>query len=120
MSLRHLRAGTALALILLAAQTAMPARAATSPASDAATANTVRIDNFSFSPKTLTVTAGTTVTWVNRDDEPHTVTSGDEPRTLGSAALDTDERFTYTFAKPGTYPYFCKIHPHMTGVIVVK
>lgn len=89
------------------------------PAS-AADADTVHIDNFTFSPATLTVKAGTRVTWTNRDDEPHTVTSASNPRVFASGALDTDGSFAFTFDKPGTYPYFCAIHPHMTGVIVVK
>ncbi|VVD68699.1 putative Amicyanin precursor [Pandoraea aquatica] len=80
----------------------------------------VHIDNFTFSPATLTVKAGTRVTWTNRDDEPHTVTSSSNPRTFASGALDTDGTFAFTFDKPGTYPYYCAIHPHMTGVIVVK
>jgi len=80
----------------------------------------VHIDNFTFSPATLTVKAGTRVTWTNRDDEPHTVTSSSNPRSFASGALDTDGTFAFTFDKPGTYPYYCAIHPHMTGVIVVK
>ncbi|WP_082117914.1 cupredoxin family copper-binding protein [Pandoraea apista] len=83
-------------------------------------ANAVHIDNFTFSPATLTVRAGTRVTWTNHDDEPHTVTSSGNPRAFASGALDTDGTFSFTFDKPGTYPYYCVIHPHMTGVIVVK
>lgn len=86
----------------------------------AADSAAVHIDNFTFSPATLTVKAGTRVTWTNRDDEPHTVTSTASPRAFASAALDTDGTFAFTFDKPGTYSYFCAIHPHMTGVIVVK
>jgi len=77
----------------------------------------VRIDNFSFGPATITVDKGTTVTWTNRDDIPHTVVSDG---TFKSKAMDTDEKFSYTFAKPGTYSYFCSIHPKMTGKVVVK
>ncbi|AKC72539.1 hypothetical protein MB84_17845 [Pandoraea oxalativorans] len=80
----------------------------------------VHIDNFTFSPATLTVKAGARVTWTNRDDEPHTVTSSSNPRSFASGALDTDGTFAFTFDKPGMYPYFCAIRPHMTGVIVVK
>jgi len=87
---------------------------------NAADADTVHIDNFTFSPATLTVHAGTRVTWTNRDDEPHTVTSSGSPRAFASGALDTGGSFAFTFDKPGTYPYYCAIHPHMTGVIVVK
>ncbi len=78
----------------------------------------VGIDNFNFSPKSLTVPVGATVTWTNHDDVPHTVTSRDKKFT--SQAIDTDERFTFTFAEAGTYAYFCAIHPIMTAEIVVK
>ena len=78
----------------------------------------VKIDNFSFGPVLLTVALGTTVTWTNRDDIPHTIIADD--KTFKSKALDTDETFSYTFDKPGTYAYFCSIHPHMTGKVVVK
>lgn len=78
----------------------------------------VKIDNFSFGPATLTVVAGTTVTWTNRDDIPHTVVSDD--KVFKSKVLDTDEKFSFTFTKPGTYPYFCSIHPKMTGKVVVQ
>ena len=78
----------------------------------------VKIDNFSFVPPVLTVTAGTTVTWTNRDDIPHTVVSNDG--VFKSKVRDTDETFSYTFDKPGTYPYFCSIHPKMTGKVVVQ
>ena len=83
-------------------------------------ANMVQIDNFSFSPQTLTVPAGTTVTWVNHDEEPHTVTSDASPRVFNSSPRDTGEKFSFTFATRGTYKYFCAIHPHMVGVVVVK
>ena len=79
----------------------------------------VKIDNFSFSPNPLTVPTGTTVQWVNRDDIPHTVVS-DDKTTFKSKALDTDDNFSYTFIKPGTYSYFCSIHPKMTGKVVVQ
>lgn len=78
----------------------------------------VGIDNFNFMPKSLAVPVGTTVTWTNHDDVPHTVTSRDKNFT--SPALDTDEHFSFTFAEPGTYAYFCAIHPIMTAEIVVK
>ena len=80
----------------------------------------VKIDNFSFAPTTLTVGVGTTVTWTNRDDIPHTVVSTEEPKAFKSKVLDTDEKFSYTFTKAGTYPYFCSVHPKMTGTVVVK
>ena len=79
----------------------------------------VKIDNFTFEPPTLTVAAGTTVQWVNRDDIPHTVVS-DDKTTFKSKALDTDDNYSYTFTKAGTYNYFCSIHPKMTGKVVVQ
>jgi len=83
----------------------------------AAAAQEVKIDNFSFGPATLAVAAGTTVTWTNGDDIPHNVVSDG---TFKSKVMDTDEKFSYTFAKPGTYNYFCSIHPKMIGKVVVK
>lgn len=79
---------------------------------------TIKIGNFVFSPQTLTVKAGTKVTWVNEDDIPHTVASTTQG--LRSKALDTDDTFSFTFTTPGTYKYFCGLHPHMTGSIVVE
>jgi len=81
-------------------------------------ANAVTIDNFSFGPETLSVPVGTTVTWVNRDDIPHTSVSTDG--LFKSKVMDTDEKFSYTFSKAGTYPYYCTIHPKMTGKVVVQ
>lgn len=102
---------------------AAPAYAADSqePSQVAATApDTVTIDNFAFAPAMLTVAPGTKVTWDNKDEEPHTVTSADGGQTFKSPALDTDDKFSFTFDKSGTYKYFCSIHPHMVGTIVVK
>jgi plastocyanin len=78
----------------------------------------VKIDDFHYTPATLLVTPGTTVTWTNDDDSPHSVREKDGK--FKSAALDTDETFSQTFAAPGDYEYFCSIHPYMTGKIVVK
>jgi plastocyanin len=78
----------------------------------------VKIDNFSFTPATITVPTGTEVTWTNRDDIPHTVVS--EDHSMKSKALDTDEKFSFTFTKPGTYAYFCSLHPKMKGTVVVQ
>ena len=78
----------------------------------------VKIDNFSFGPSTITVPAGSTVTWVNRDDIPHTVVSDD--KAFKSKALDTDDKFSYTFTKAETYGYFCSLHPKMTGKVIVQ
>ena len=80
--------------------------------------NEVVIDNFSFRPDKLTVHVGATVTWINRDDVPHTVASTDK-KTIVSPALDTDEKFSYTFTIAGTNDYFCTVHPHMKGSIIV-
>ena len=80
----------------------------------------VKIDNFSFGPTTLTIPVGTTVTWINRDDIPHTVVSSDDPKVFKSKVLDTDEKFSFTFTKAGTYPYFCSVHPKMTGKVIVQ
>ncbi len=80
--------------------------------------NQVVVENFSFQPGTLTVAPGTTVTWVNHDDEPHTVNENN--KTFKSGTLDTDGKFSYKFTSPGTYSYFCSLHPRMTGQIIVK
>ena len=96
-----------------------PAFAATG--SDAQTAKAqVMIDNFSFSPAEITVARGTRVTWTNRDDIPHTVTSRDEPHAMKSPALDTDDSYAVTLDTPGAYHYFCALHPHMQGTVVVR
>ncbi len=86
----------------------------------ASEARDVTIDNYTFSPGTLTVPVGTTVTWTNRDFEVHTVTADDTPPTFKSAGLDTDDSFSFTFSKAGTYSYHCSLHTHMTGKIVVQ
>ena len=83
-----------------------------------ALAAAVRIDNFTFKDPVVTVKPGTTVTWTNGDDIPHTVVSKDG--FFKSKVLDTGDRFSFTFAKPGQFGYFCSLHPHMTGTIVVK
>jgi plastocyanin len=78
----------------------------------------VEIGNFTFKAPTLTVKPGTTVTWTNGDDIPHTVVS--KTGVFRSKVLDTGDRFSFTFAKPGRFGYFCSLHPHMTGTIIVK
>ncbi len=78
----------------------------------------VTIDNFSFTPQSLTVKAGTTVTWTNKDDVPHTVVS--TTKRFRSRVMDTDEKYSYIFKDPGTYEYFCSVHPHMTGKVIVQ
>ena len=105
-----------------------PMRPADPPASSPAGASSkakISIDNFAFKPRELSVPVGATVTWVNHDDVPHTATAstatanGDAPA-FDSGPLDTDEKFSFTFTTPGTYSYFCKVHPHMTGTVIVK
>jgi len=99
----------AMAGLLAAAIAASPARADEVQ---------MKIDNFTFAPQQITVKAGTTVVWTNGDDIPHTVTS--KTGIFKSKALDTDDKFSFTFATPGKYDYFCALHPHMTGTIVVE
>ena len=110
MNAKHGRRTTCAAAVLAAlVLLAQPAKA-----EDA----TVNIDNFTFAPAQLTVKAGTTVKWRNEDDIPHTVAS--TTRTFKSKALDTDDTFSFTFQDAGTYEYFCSLHPHMKGTIVVE
>ena len=88
-------------------------------ADEAVPAAAVSIDNFTFGPTTLMVKAGTTVTWTNRDDIPHSVVDKNR-KVFRSKVLDTGESFSFTFSNPGSYDYFCSLHPHMTGQIVVE
>jgi amicyanin len=87
-------------------------------ASASAADATVKIDNFTFDPPRLTVKAGTSVTWYNEDDIPHTVVASG--KAFRSKTLDTEDKYAFTFTTPGTYEYFCSLHPHMTGTIVVE
>ena len=80
--------------------------------------NVITIDNFTFSPKALTVAVGTTIKWVNHDDIPHTVV--EKKTTFRSKALDTDDSYSFTFTSAGAFDYFCGLHPHMVGQITVK
>ncbi|PWC40351.1 cupredoxin family copper-binding protein [Azospirillum sp. TSO22-1] len=98
----------------LAAALATPLTAAAALAAEPAE---VRIDNFTFNPPSLTVAPGTVVTFSNADDIPHTVAASD--RSWKSPVLDTGQSFSFTFAKPGSYAYFCSLHPRMVGVVVV-
>jgi plastocyanin len=102
-------AGSAFVMATLATMT----KAAPAPA-----AAMVRIDNFTFKDPVVTVKPGTTVTWTNGDDIPHTVVAKDG--SFKSKVLDSGDRFSFTFAKPGQFGYFCSIHPHMTATIIVK
>ena len=81
--------------------------------------NRIEIKDFAFNPQTITVKSGEKVTWINRDEEPHTVVSVGK-QFKKSTALDTDQEFTITAGAPGTYDYFCSVHPKMTGTIVVE
>jgi plastocyanin len=81
-------------------------------------ATEVRVDNFTFAPQALTVPVNSTVTWVNKDDVPHVIASDDG--LFKSKALDTDDNYSYTFSKAGTYSYYCSVHPKMVGKIVVQ
>ena len=87
---------------------------------NAAETREVQIDNYSFSPGDLTVPVGTTVTWINHDEIPHTVVAAGNPRAFRSGGLDTDDKFSFTFTKPGIYSYLCTVHPYMTGKVVVR
>jgi plastocyanin len=98
--------------------TALVTIAPRAPSADAANPAAIQIDNFHYSPPMLLVPPGTTVTWTNDDDSPHSVREKDGK--FKSAALDTDDKFSQTFTTPGEYEYFCSIHPYMTGKIVVK
>ena len=102
-----------IAMILLAGSFSVAANAEPSAA-----AASVKIDNFVFGPQEITVPVGTAVTWTNSDDIPHTAVSTDG--VFKSKVMDTDEKFSYTFTKAGTYSYYCSVHPKMTGQIVVK
>ena len=122
-AVREASIGVALwALVLLAFVFAAGIHASSAPvpagSGDDAKKFEVVVDNFSFSPATLTVPVGATVTWTNRDDVPHTIVNTDGK--FKSAALDTDEKFSFTFSAVGTYDYYCSVHPKMTGKVIVK
>lgn len=102
----------------LAASALMMSTVATMTKAAPAPQAAVRIENFTFKNPVVTVKPGTTVTWTNGDDIPHTVVSKDG--VFKSKVLDSGDRFSFTFAKSGQFGYFCSIHPHMTGTIVVK
>jgi len=97
---------------------AVAALAAVTLGAAAPAPSVIKIDNFTFGPADATVPVGATITWVNGDDIPHTVVAVD--KSFRSKVLDTDEKFSFTFTKAGTYTYFCSIHPHMTGKVIVK
>ncbi len=101
---------------------ALAARAQSTPPATAPAAKeaAVEIDNFTFKPASLEIPVGTKVTWTNKDDVPHTATSSDDKPAFDSKTLDTDDHYSFTFTTPGTFKYYCKVHPHMTGTIIVK
>jgi plastocyanin len=113
-----LRSAISAALIGAAVGSVLAGGVLFAKAQTAATA-AVGIDNFTFNPQTVTVKAGTTVIWTNKDDIPHGIAATNNAFKR-SQALDTDDSFSFTFTTPGTYQYFCYIHPHMTGSIVVE
>lgn len=112
--------GLALIVALAAVGLGVGDKSSIARAQDKPSSAEVKIDNFSFGPASLTVVVGTTVIRTNRDDIPHTVVSTDDAKTFKSKALDTDEKFSFAFAKAATYPYFCSIHPKMTGKVIVQ
>ena len=118
MKLRVCMAGLAMAIVAITVLLVGSPKVAAKAQRPAAATSEVKIDNFSFGPGTLTVAVGSTVVWTNHDDIPHTVVSTEG--VFKSKVLDTDEKFSYTFTKAGTFPYFCSIHPKMTGKVVVQ
>jgi amicyanin len=112
-------AATALLVLSFSLSKASHAKAAASEQSGSSDEYQIKIDNFSFAPATLTVPVGTTVTWVNQDDVPHNIRSS-EGTILKSPVMDTDQKFSYSFTKAGTYAYYCGIHPKMTGKVIVQ
>jgi plastocyanin len=90
----------------------------TAASAPAPTGTEVKIDNFAFNPAVITVKAGTQVIWINKDDIPHTVDSSEGK--FKSSALDTDDKFEFKFSEPGEYPFFCRMHPKMTGKVIVQ
>jgi plastocyanin len=121
--LQHLNTGTLAFAMFVALALLSSAHGKDSQTSESAHVNAtkteVAIDNFSFSPNTLTLSVGATVTWINHDSVPHVVSSADN-RFKKSSVLKTGQTFSHTFVATGTYSYFCSIHPRMTGKIVVK
>ena len=113
---RHIRFAAALAVAAFAVAATLPA--ASARAAETEVKIEVKIDNFAFAPQRIVVQAGTTVTWTNADDAPHTVVS--TTKLFKSSALDTADKFSFRLATPGTYEYFCSLHPHMTGTVVVE
>jgi plastocyanin len=117
MKKQHFSRGVVVALSLTLA-TAFVLHPARANGKDTKAPTEVRVENFTFNPGTLTVPVNSTVTWVNKDDIPHVIASSDG--VFKSKALDTDDEYSYTFTKAGTYSYYCSIHPSMVGTIIVQ
>ena len=109
----HARRVTRLAAVMICALAAHGAAKA-----DADNSARILIEKFMFQPMSLTVKAGSTVTWINKDEEPHTVAS--DSQLFRSGGMDTNESFSFKFDKPGTYRFTCSIHPQMTGTVIVR
>jgi len=119
MTKKHVRIAGVVLPILIAMLMLFAGSSSVKANDQPSTANAaIKIDNFVFGPQAITVPVGTTVTWTNSDDIPHTAVSTDG--VFKSKVMDTDEKFSYTFTKAGTYSYYCSVHPKMTGQVVVK
>ncbi len=106
------------ALVLMVLMVVIRPKTAGASSAEEKTASEVKINNFAFSPTSITVPVGSTVHWVNKDDIPHNIVG--EEKGFRSKVLSTDQDFSYTFTKPGTYSYSCTIHPQMTAKVVVQ
>jgi amicyanin len=105
-------------ILFLGSLAALTLTACLGPIEKAEAASSVHIDNFTFTPQEITITRGTTLTWVNDDDIPHAIAASN--KAFRSKAMDTEQKFSFTFSEPGTYEYFCSLHPHMQGKVIVK
>ena len=115
--IRHARRSAVIAGAFVAlALTTYVAVVRAAPATEA----TVKIDNFTFTPAQIKVSPGTKVTWINDDDIPHEIVDSTDPQAMKSAPMDTDDRFSFVYTKAGAFPYFCGLHPHMQGTVIVQ
>lgn len=115
--MRSVQIASAAVMLAIVPAAALRAQEKTAAAS-VVSGQVVHIDNFSFTPAEITVAPGATVTWINGDDIPHTVAASN--KAFRSKVMDTEQQFTFTFKDQGTYEYFCSLHPHMTGKVIVK
>ena len=119
MTKKHVRIASVLMPMMIAMLLLFAGSSRVIASDQPSTANVaIKIDNFVFGPQAITVPVGTTVTWTNSDDIPHTAVSTDG--VFKSKVMETDEKFSYTFTKAGTYSYYCSVHPKMTGQVIVK